>query len=74
MNPFKLIYRIYNPNAVTDKNGKVIDDIRRRRNSKHTRKMIESGAIKLGQIDYTTGARKIRIGARGNVNLKGDAK
>jgi len=70
----KAFYRLYNPNAKRDSNGKVIDDIKRRLETRRTRKRIESGTVTLGQVDYTLGGRKYRIGARGNVDFEGGKK
>ena len=74
MNIFNPLLLIRNPKGKRDGNGKVIDDIKRRRNSRRTEKMIRSGAIQLGQINYTTGGRLYRIGARGGIDTKGETK
>lgn len=71
MNP---LYFLYNPKAKRDKNGRVITDIRRKLNSKRTEKILRDGIKSRGQIDYTTGGRKFKVGIKGNVNLKGDKK
>jgi len=68
------IYKIYNPNAKRDKNGRIINDMRRRKESRRAYKLIKDGVRGNQQFDYKTGGRKFRVGLKGKVDMKGDSK
>ena len=61
--------KIWNPRNIRDSKGRIIDDWKRRKNSKETKRKIESGAITLPQKQYGKPGRYIRLGARGSVSL-----
>ena len=44
---FKIIFGLWNPRNKRDRNGKIIDDFKRKQHSRALKKKIKSGEIKL---------------------------
>ena len=65
------IFYIWNPTARRDKHGKVISDMKRRKASKRTEKLLEKKEIARGRAYQ---GRKFRVSVKGNVDMRGDAK
>jgi hypothetical protein len=70
----RLMARWYNPWTMRDKNGRIIDDIKRRREIKDTEKRMKEGSISLPDPDPETGRRLIRISNQGKITMHGEER
>lgn len=70
----KLFYMIHNPNGKRDRKGRVIRDIKRRKESRKAYKLVKDGVRGNKQTDYKTGGRKYKVGIKGKVDMTGENK